>query len=208
MQATWWVLLARMSAASTGYFAHETAVVDEGAVVGEGVKIWHFAHVSAGARIGAGSSLGQNVYLAPTAVLGAGCKVQNNVSVYDGVVCGDEVFLGPSCVFTNVTNPRAAVNRRGAYAKTQLGRGVTVGANATIVCGVTLGEFAFVGAGAVVTRDVPAYGLAVGNPARRVGWMSVHGERLAFDAAGLASCPATGQRYRLSDDGEAVRALP
>jgi len=187
------------------YRAHPSAVIDPGAEIGEGSRIWHFCHVSAGAVLGPECSLGQNVFVTPGVRLGHGCKVQNNVSLYTGVTCEDEVFLGPSMVFTNVTNPRAHVVRRDEYRPTLLGRGVSVGANATIVCGVTLGEYAFVGAGATVTKDVPAYALVVGTPARVVGWMSAHGERLDLPAESAdpqeASCPATGEAYVLSGDG-------
>ena len=181
----------------TKYFAHETAVIDEGASIGEGCFIWHFCHVSSGAQLGQSCKLGQNVFVAPGVVLGNNVKVQNNVSIYAGVTCEDDVFLGPSMVFTNVTNPRSARDQRGSYAKTLVGRGATIGANATIVCGNTIGLAAFIGAGAVVTKDVPDYALVVGNPARQVGWMSSSGERLVFDDAGHATCPHTGEGYVL-----------
>ena len=181
----------------TNYYAHPTAVVDEGARVGEDAKIWHFCHVSAGAEVGAGCTLGQNVFVAPGAVLGAGCKVQNNVSVYDGVTCEEYVFLGPSMVFTNVTNPRAHVDRRGAFAKTRVGRGATVGANATVVCGHDIGAYAMVGAGAVVTKDVKPHALVVGVPAVQVGWVSRAGERLDFGEDGRAVCRYDGSAYGL-----------
>ena len=198
-----------MSTASEAPYVHPSSVVDEGAELGPGVKVWHFCHLSAGCRIGAGTSLGQNVFVASGVELGAGCKVQNNVSLYAGVTCADEVFLGPSCVFTNVANPRAHVDRRGAYAKTQLARGVTVGANATIICGHALGEYCMVGAGAVVTRDVPPHALVTGVPARVSGWVSRAGERLRFDASGYATCGHSGRRYRLrsTENGERVEPL-
>jgi len=181
---------------------HPSAIVDAGAQLGEGTHVWHFAHVCAGARIGAGCSLGQGVFVANDVVIGRNVKVQNNVSVYDAVTLEDEVFCGPSMVFTNVHNPRAAVPRKAEYRRTLVRRGATLGANCTIVCGTTIGEHAFVGAGAVVSRDVPSFALVVGVPARRIGWMSRHGERLALPASGegSAACPATGERYRLSGD--------
>lgn len=179
---------------------HPSAIVDDGAQLGEGTHVWHFSHVCAGARIGAHCSLGQNVFVGNDVVIGDGVKVQNNVSVYDAVTLEDEVFCGPSVVFTNVHNPRAAVPRKAEYRRTLVRRGATLGANATIVCGVTIGEHAFVGAGAVVTKDVAPHALVAGVPARRIGWMSRHGERLAFDAAGHATCPATGERYVLDHD--------
>jgi len=176
---------------------HASAIVDAGAQLGAGTQVWHFAHVCAGARIGPDCSLGQGVYVGNDVQIGARVKIQNNVSVYDAVTLEDDVFCGPSMVFTNVLNPRAAVSRKHEYRRTLVKRGATLGANCTIVCGVTVGEHAFVGAGAVVTHDVPAFALMVGVPARRIGWMSRHGERLNFDAAGLAACPATGERYEL-----------
>lgn len=182
--------------------AHETALIDEGAEIGAGTRIWHFCHVMGGAVIGPRCVLGQNVFVAPSVRLGAGCKVQNNVSLYDGVICEDEVFIGPSAVFTNVFNPRAAIDRRGEYRQTYVERGATLGANSTVVCGVRIGRFAFVGAGAVVTRDVPPYALVLGAPARLAGWMSAAGHRLDFDDAGFAKCP-TGEVYRLID-GQAL----
>lgn len=180
-----------------GATIHPSAIVDEGAQLGEGTHVWHFSHVCAGARIGSGCSLGQNVFVGNDVHIGRGVKIQNNVSVYDAVTLEDEVFCGPSVVFTNVHNPRSAVPRKAEYRRTLVRHGATLGANATIVCGVTVGEYAFVGAGAVVTKDVPAHALVAGVPARAIGWMSRHGERLRFDAAGDARCPVTGERYRL-----------
>lgn len=181
------------------YFAHPTAVIDEGCSIGEGTKIWHFSHIMPGAEIGPGCNIGQNVVVSPGARLGRNVKVQNNVSVYTGVVCEDDAFLGPSMVFTNIVNPRSAVVRKDRYVPTVVKRGASIGANATIVCGVTIGEYAFVGAGAVVTKDVRPYALVIGNPARAVGWMSEFGHRLHFDADGMAVCPESGSRYRLID---------
>lgn len=178
------------------YYAHPSAVLDEGCEIGEGTKIWHFCHIMADARIGAQCSLGQNVFVASGVVLGNNIKVQNNVSIYTGVICEDDVFLGPSMVFTNVINPRSAVIRKNEYKETYVEKGVTIGANATIVCGTRIGAFSFIGAGAVVTKDVPSYALVVGNPGRVIGWMSDNGERLHFDEGGLAICPGDGQRYR------------
>lgn len=190
----------------TNYFAHPSAIIDAGAVIGEGCKIWHFCHIMSGAVIGAGSSLGQNVFVAATVQLGSGVKVQNNVSIYDGVTCGDEVFLGPSVVFTNVRNPRSAVNRKGEYRPTRVGKGATIGANATIICGNDIGDYAFVGAGAVVTRPVQPYALVLGNPARQRGWMSEAGEKLHFGPEGIAVCPAAGTHYRL-EAGQVVKQV-
>jgi UDP-2-acetamido-3-amino-2,3-dideoxy-glucuronate N-acetyltransferase len=181
------------------YYAHPTAVVDEGCEIGAGTKIWHFTHIMPNCRIGRNCNFGQNVVVSPGVVLGNNVKVQNNVSIYTGVTCDDDVFLGPSCVFTNVTNPRSAVNRRDQYAKTHVGQGASIGANATIVCGHDIGKFAFIGAGAVVTKNVPDYALVIGNPARQAGWMSEYGHKLAFDADGKAVCQESGQQYRLSD---------
>ncbi len=180
-------------------FIHPSSYVDDGCVIGEGTKIWHFSHIMSGCTIGPHCNIGQNVVISPDVVLGRNCKIQNNVSVYTGVRCEDDVFLGPSMVFTNVVNPRAAVSRKDEYRPTLLRRGASVGANATIVCGHTLGEYCLIGAGAVVTKDVPAYALMAGNPARRIGWVSEHGEKLLFDAEGIATCPATGDKYRLHD---------
>lgn len=181
------------------YIAHESAVIDEGCSIGKGTRIWHFSHLMAGCRVGENCNIGQNVVISPEVILGNRVKVQNNVSVYTGVTCDDDVFLGPSCVFTNVTNPRSAINRRGQYARTRVGKGATIGANATIVCGHDIGAYAFIGAGAVVTKDVPPYALLVGNPARQIGWMSEYGHRLHFDAEGIATCPESGERYQLKE---------
>ena len=181
------------------YFVHETAIVDEGATIGKGTKIWHFSHIMSNCRIGENCNIGQNVVISPEVALGNQVKVQNNVSVYTGVTCDDDVFLGPSCVFTNVTNPRSAVNRKSQYAKTHVGKGATIGANATIVCGHDIGAYAFIGAGAVVTKTVPAYALLVGNPAKQIGWMSEYGHRLHFDEKGIAECPESNQHYHLQN---------
>src|SRR6056297_2778723 len=182
------------------YFAHETAVIDEPCKIGKGKKIWHFSHVMKNAEIGEKCNLGQNVVVSPDVVLGKNVKVQNNISIYTGVICEDDVFLGPSMVFTNIINPRSAVNRKSEYAKTYVKKGATIGANATIVCGHTIGEFAFVGAGAVVIRDVKPYALVVGNPAKQIGWMSEYGHRLHFDEDNIAVCPESKDRYRLEGD--------
>jgi UDP-2-acetamido-3-amino-2,3-dideoxy-glucuronate N-acetyltransferase len=181
------------------YFAHATAIIDDGVEIGEGTKIWHFSHIMTGCRVGAACNIGQNVVISPRVVLGDRVKVQNNVSLYTGVTCDDEVFLGPSCVFTNVINPRSAISRKHEYARTHVGRGATIGANATIICGHDIGAYAFIGAGAVVTRDVPPHALLVGNPARQIGWMSEHGHRLHFDEHGVATCPESRERYTLHD---------
>ncbi|MEK0420802.1 MAG: hypothetical protein RLZZ161_653 [Bacteroidota bacterium] len=181
------------------YTAHPTAVIDDGCQIGKGTRIWHFSHIMPGCVIGENCNIGQNVVISPEVVLGNNVKIQNNVSLYTGVTCDDDVFLGPSCVFTNVTNPRSAVNRRGQYAKTHVGKGASIGANATIVCGHDIGKFAFIGAGAVVTKNVPDYALLVGNPARQTGWMSEYGHKLQFDAQGHAVCPESGQVYRLEN---------
>lgn len=181
------------------YFVHETAVVDDGAVVGAGTKVWHFSHIMPGAVLGEGCNIGQNVVVSPDVVLGKNCKVQNNVSIYTGVTCDEDVFMGPSMVFTNIVNPRSAVVRRGQYAKTHVGKGASIGANATIVCGHDIGAYAFIGAGAVVTKTVPAYALVVGNPAKQVGWMSEFGHRLEFNDEGKAQCPESGAWYELKD---------
>lgn len=182
------------------YFAHPTAVVDEGASIGKGTKIWHFSHVMPNSELGEACNLGQNVVVSPDVKLGRNVKVQNNVSIYTGVICEDDVFLGPSMVFTNVTNPRSGVNRRGQYERTTVGKGASIGANATIVCGHDIGEYAFIGAGAVVTKTVKPYALMVGNPARQIGWMSQYGHRLEFNESNEATCPESGQQYRLNKD--------
>lgn len=182
-----------------GYFAHETAVIDEDCEIGEGTKIWHFSHLMTGCRLGENCNLGQNVVVSPKVVLGRNVKVQNNVSIYTGVICEDDVFLGPSMVFTNVINPRSAVNRREQYDTTTVKRGATIGANATIVCGHNIGCYAFVGAGSVVTKEVPDYALVVGNPARQTGWMSEYGHRLEFDNQGIAVCIESNEQYVLKN---------
>lgn len=179
------------------YTAHSSAVIDEGCTIGKGTRIWHFSHIMPHCVIGENCNIGQNVVISPEVVLGNNVKVQNNVSIYTGVICEDDVFLGPSMVFTNVTNPRSAVNRRNQYARTVVKRGASIGANATIVCGHDIGAYAFVGAGAVVTKHVPDFALVVGNPARQIGWMSEYGHRLVFDKAGFATCPESGQHYQL-----------
>ena len=182
------------------YFAHETAVIDEGCRIGKGTRIWHFTHIMTGAVIGENCNLGQNVVVSPEVILGNNVKVQNNVSIYTGVTCADDVFLGPSMVFTNVVNPRSAIARKEEYKKTHVGRGASIGANATIICGNDIGEFAFIGAGAVVTKYIRPYALVVGNPGRQVGWMSEYGHRLDFNEDGLAVCPESKEQYRLIDN--------
>ena len=184
---------------SQDYYAHPTAIIDEGCSIGSGTKIWHFAHVMPNSTLGENCNLGQNVVISPHVVLGNNVKVQNNVSIYTGVICDDDVFLGPSMVFTNVINPRSAVNRRDQYLKTHVGKGASIGANATIVCGHDIGEYAFIGAGAVVTKTVPAYALVIGNPARQTGWMSTFGHKLKFDEQGFAICPESKERYQLQN---------
>ena len=186
------------------YFAHPTAVIDEGCEIGAGTKIWHFSHIMPNCKIGENCNLGQNVVVSPDVVLGKNVKVQNNVSIYTGVVCEDDVFLGPSMVFTNIINPRSAVSRKNQYAKTLVKKGATIGANATVVCGHDIGRFAFIGAGAVVTKNVPDYALIVGNPARQTGWMSEYGHKLSFDDRGIAVCPESGERYNL-DKGSVTK---
>ncbi|MDP4281196.1 MAG: acyltransferase [Bacteroidota bacterium] len=181
------------------FFAHETAVIDEGCKIGENTRIWHFTHIMKGCIIGEHCNIGQNVVISPDVILGKNVKVQNNVSIYTGVICEDDVFLGPSMVFTNVINPRSAVNRKDQYMRTIVHRGATIGANATIVCGHDIGEFAFIGAGAVVTKTVPPYALIVGNPGRQIGWMSEYGHRLRFNKDGIAVCPESNEKYQLKD---------
>jgi len=181
------------------YYAHPTAFIDEGCVIGKGTKIWHFSHVMPNCKLGEGCNLGQNVVVSPDVVLGKNVKVQNNVSIYTGVVCDDDVFLGPAMVFTNVINPRSAINRKSEYAKTHVGKGASIGANATIVCGHDIGAYAFIGAGAVVTKTVPAFALMVGNPARQLGWISEYGHRLEFDKENMAICKESHAKYKLEN---------
>jgi UDP-2-acetamido-3-amino-2,3-dideoxy-glucuronate N-acetyltransferase len=181
------------------YFSHESAIIDPGCKIGNGTKIWHFTHIMTGCEIGEKCNIGQNVVVSPEVILGNNVKIQNNVSIYTGVICEDDVFLGPSMVFTNITNPRSAVIRKDQYARTHVGKGATIGANATIVCGHDIGEYAFIGAGAVVTKSVPAYALILGNPGRHAGWMSEYGHRLVFNEAGIAICPESKERYLLKD---------
>lgn len=178
------------------YFAHETSVIDDGSMIGDGTKIWHFCHIMSDSEIGTECSIGQNVVISQKVKLGNNVKVQNNVSIYTGVTCEDDVFLGPSMVFTNVNNPRSAIIRRDQYLRTNVGKGATIGANATIVCGNNIGEYAFVGAGAVVTKDIAPYALVVGNPSKQIGWMSEYGHRLNFDSNGIAVCPESKQEYK------------
>ena len=181
------------------YFAHETAVIDEGCTIGKGTKVWHFSHIMKDSVIGKNCNIGQNVVVSPQVILGNNCKIQNNVSVYTGVLCEDDVFMGPSMVFTNVINPRSAVNRKSEYLKTYVKKGATFGANCTIVCGITIGEYAFIGAGAVVTKDVKPYALVVGNPGRQIAWMSEFGQRLNFNENNIAVCPESGEKYLLEN---------
>ena len=181
------------------FYVHPSSIVDEGADIGAGTKIWHFSHVMKGSKIGRDCNLGQNVVVSPKVILGNNVRVQNNVSIYEGVICEDDVFLGPSMVFTNVINPRSAVSRKHEYKSTLVKKGASIGANATIVCGNDIGEYAFIGAGAVVTKDVPAYALVVGNPSRQVGWMSEYGMKLQFDENGEATCPESGEKYSLQE---------
>jgi len=182
------------------YFAHETAVIDEGCQIGDGTKIWHFSHIMPNCKIGNNCNIGQNVVISPDVILGNKVKVQNNVSIYTGVICEDDVFLGPSMVFTNITNPRSAVVRKDKYETTLVKKGVSIGANATIVCGNTIGEYAFIGAGTVITKDVKPFALIVGNPGRQVGWMSEYGHKLIFDEDGFATCSESKEKYQLKND--------
>ncbi len=182
------------------YFAHETAVIDDNCKIGAGTKIWHFSHIMSDCEIGDNCNIGQNVVVSPNVILGKNVKIQNNVSIYTGVICEDDVFLGPSMVFTNVTNPRSAVVRRGEYETTIVKKGASIGANATIVCGNNIGEFSFIGAGAVVTKEVKAYALVVGNPAKQIGWMSEFGHRLNFNDEGIAVCSESNEEYKLENN--------
>jgi UDP-2-acetamido-3-amino-2,3-dideoxy-glucuronate N-acetyltransferase len=182
------------------YYSHPSAIVDEGCDIGSGTKIWHFSHIMSGCKLGEKCNIGQNVVISPGVVLGKNVKVQNNVSIYEGVCCDDDVFLGPSMVFTNVTNPRSAINRRGQYSRTFVGKGASIGANATIVCGHDIGEYAFIGAGTVVTKTVLPFALIVGNPGRQIGWMSEYGHRLEFNSDGLAICPESNQEYEIKNE--------
>ena len=184
----------------TTYFAHETAVIDDNCSIGDGSKIWHFSHIMTNSTLGENCNVGQNVVISPDVILGSNVKVQNNVSIYTGVICEDNVFLGPSMVFTNVINPRSAVNRKSEYARTIVREGASIGANATIVCGNDIGKFAFIGAGAVVTKEIADYALVVGNPAKQLGWVSEYGHRLTFDNNNIAICPETSQQYSLNDN--------
>jgi UDP-2-acetamido-3-amino-2,3-dideoxy-glucuronate N-acetyltransferase len=183
------------------YFAHDSVFIDDDCKIGKGTKIWHFSHIMTGSEIGENCNIGQNVVISPGVKLGRNVKVQNNVSIYTGVTCADDVFLGPSMVFTNVINPRSAINRKNQYGSTIVEKGATIGANATIVCGIRIGKYSFIGAGAVVTRDVKPYALVVGNPARQKGWMSEYGHKLVFDSNGIAVCSESGNRYRLENNG-------
>ena len=187
------------------YYAHDSAIVDEGCEIGKGTKIWHFSHIMPNCIIGENCNIGQNVVVSPEVVLGKNVKIQNNVSIYTGVICEDDVFLGPSMVFTNVTNPRSAINRKNQYSKTVVKKGASIGANATIVCGNDIGEFAFIGAGTVITKYVPAFALVVGNPGKRIGWMSEYGHRLEFDGNKVAVCSESGQEYALVSENEVKR---
>ena len=188
------------------YFAHETAVIDDGCKIGKGTKIWHFSHIMSGSEIGENCNIGQNVVISPGVKLGKNVKVQNNVSIYTGVICEDDVFLGPSMVFTNVINPRSAIIRKDSYSATLVEKGASIGANSTIICGNKIGTYSFIGAGAVVTKEVKPYALVIGNPARQTGWMSEYGHKLKFDSDGFASCPESGERYRITD-GEVSKII-
>ncbi|WP_037374115.1 acyltransferase [Salinimicrobium xinjiangense] len=185
---------------SEDFFAHPTAVIDKGCEIAKGVKIWHFSHLMPNCKIGERCNIGQNVVISPDVILGTNVKVQNNVSIYTGVICEDDVFLGPSMVFTNVINPRSAVNRKAEYAKTTVKKGASIGANATIVCGNDIGKYAFIGAGAVVTKTIPDYALVVGNPAKQIGWVSEYGHKLQFDEQGIAQCPETKEKYQIKNN--------
>lgn len=189
---------------SAKFYTHPSAIIDDGCIIGDGTKIWHFSHIMPNCVIGENCNIGQNVVISPEVVLGKNVKVQNNVSIYTGVQCEDDVFLGPSMVFTNVINPRSAINRKNQYAKTLVKKGATIGANATIVCGHDIGQFAFIGAGAVVTKTVPDYALVIGNPARQTGWMSEYGHKLLFDKNGIAVCPESNEQYKL-EKGNVVK---
>jgi UDP-2-acetamido-3-amino-2,3-dideoxy-glucuronate N-acetyltransferase len=182
------------------YYAHETAVIDDNCIIGDGTKIWHFSHIMSGCTIGNQCNIGQNVVISPQVILGRNVKIQNNVSVYTGVICEDDVFLGPSMVFTNVINPRSHVNRKNEYAQTLVRKGASIGANATVVCGNEIGEYALIGAGAVITKEVKPFALVVGNPAKQIGWVSRYGQKLRFDELGIALCSETGEKYQLKDD--------
>jgi UDP-2-acetamido-3-amino-2,3-dideoxy-glucuronate N-acetyltransferase len=188
------------------YFVHDSAIVDEGSNIGKGTKIWHFSHIMTNCTIGNNCNIGQNVVVSPEVIICNNVKVQNNVSIYTGVTCGDDVFLGPSMVFTNVINPRSAINRRDQYYKTHVGKGVSIGANATIICGHDIGEYAFIGAGAVVTKNIPAFALFVGNPAKQIGWVGEYGHRLEFNNVGIATCFESSQEYKL-ENGKVFRIL-
>ena len=187
-----------------GYFAHETAVIDDGCLIGEGSKIWHFSHIMTNSNIGKNCNIGQNVVISPDVILGDNVKVQNNVSIYTGVICEDDVFLGPSMVFTNIINPRSSIIRKDKYIKTLVSKGASIGANATIICGINIGEFSFIGAGAVVTKDVKPFSLVVGNPAKHIGWMSRFGHRLQFEVNNIAICPESQEEYLLKNENVTV----
>lgn len=186
--------------AELNYYAHPTAIIDENCRIGEGTKIWHFSHIMSNCIIGEACNIGQNVVVSPQVILGKNVKVQNNVSIYTGVICEDDVFLGPSMVFTNVTNPRSAINRKNEYKQTLVKKGATIGANATIICGHNIGEYAFIGAGAVITKEVKPFALVVGNPAKQIGWVSEYGHRLSFDENGIAFCQESQDKYFLENE--------